>query len=553
MAAAANAAAAAAAAALEAQLQLAALHDHILPMVGFSNVGANPAQRQTNQFTTMTQLINLEMFQQLEFDQVKTIIKRYQTRYPNQNLGMLVQNNLTGIIWYVKDLVRRQQPILPDKVQLQDIVDGHFAYKAYVQNKEKGENMTKLPKYDDKMEFDEWFERVQDVLNMIYGSNLCPISYVVRVDKPDNWDPKVDARTNLKQLMYQLELAGPEFEVDNTEVFKLLKNSVNGTEAASYIEDYTLPQDGRGAMLELRRRFEGPNASDTRCAKALTVLESITYKNEKETPFEVMINKLKKAYVTLKKNNGQEFMDMMKVDALAKHFQYSQNQSITLRIALEQMRLLYRNNYRDAVSYLSSKLSEINAANKSITGNPRRISSSSRNSSTVSVRHASGDLITSWYGVDLTNPTRLFTTEEMRKLGFWGREIMKELRRLSEAGELHNAPTNTGGGGRGYHRGGRSGCGGQGGHGYGRGYYGGRSGRDGGYGRGGYNNNNNSNNSGGNRNNNDRQVNATERSNSTNNNAPESATSNDNIQNNNNHNQQQSSQRGGQNGPAYGS
>lgn len=171
--------AAAAAAALEAQLQLQALVDVILPIVGFSNDGANPNQRQTHQFTTMTQLVTLEMYQYLEFDQVKTLIKRYQTRYPNQNVGVLVHNNLTGLIWHVKDLVQRQLPVVPDEVEPDDIFNGYTSYKSYVTNKEKGENKTKIPKYDDKGEFDEWYERVTDVLNMIYGSNMCPLSYVI--------------------------------------------------------------------------------------------------------------------------------------------------------------------------------------------------------------------------------------------------------------------------------------------------------------------------------------------------------------------------------------
>ena len=106
--------------------------------------------------------------------------------------------------------------------------------------------------------------------------------------------------------MYQLALNGPEFENDNREVFKLLKNAVNGTEALSYIEDFVLAQNGRGAMIELRHRFEGPNAQQSRCAKALAMLESLMYKNERETPFEGMVNKLNKAYQTLKKNGGQE-------------------------------------------------------------------------------------------------------------------------------------------------------------------------------------------------------------------------------------------------------
>lgn len=313
--------------------------------------------------------------------------------------------------------------------------------------------MTKLPKYDDKIEFDEWFERVTDVLNMIYGSNLCPLAYVIRLDQPDGWDPVFDARTDAERLMYQLALDGPEYNNDNHEVFKLLKNAVNGTEALSYVEDFVLAQDGRGAMMELRRRFEGPNADQTRCSKALSMLEAIVYKNERETPFETMINKLNKAYLVLKKNGGQEFTDLMKVDALAKRFANTNNQNLTLKIALEQMKTLYRGNYRDAVSYMSSKIGEINAANRSITGNPRRISQAGATlNNTVALRNRNGDLISSWSGVDLRDPTRRFTTEEMTQLGVRGRGILEDLRRLYRDGGAGNGAG--GRGGRGFGRGG---------------------------------------------------------------------------------------------------
>ena len=62
-------------AALEVQLQLQALNETILPMVGFSKDRANANQRQTNQFTTLTQLVTLKMYQYLEFGQVKQLIK----------------------------------------------------------------------------------------------------------------------------------------------------------------------------------------------------------------------------------------------------------------------------------------------------------------------------------------------------------------------------------------------------------------------------------------------------------------------------------------------
>ena len=538
------AAAAAAAAQLEAQLQLQALHDLILPMVGFSNDGANPNQRQTNRFTTLAQLPNLGLYQYLEFEQVKLLIKRFQTRYPNENIGVLVNNNLTGLIWYVKDLARRGQPILPDEVVPDDIFDGYNAYKSYLSNKEKGDNITKVPKYDDKGEFDEWFERVTDVLNMIYGSYMCPLAYVVRLDQPAGWDPDVDARNDNERLVYQLALNGPEFDNDNQEVFKLLKNAVNGTEAQSYIEDFIVARDGRGAMMELRRRFEGPNANETRCAKALSQLESLVYKNERETPFEGLVNKLNRSYVTLRKYGGQDFTDIMKVDALAKRFVNSSSQNLTLKISLEQMKAMYRGNYREAVAYMSSKIGEINAANKSITGNPRRVSQAT-NESTVSVRDRNGNIFTSFHDVDLRSPTRHFTDDEMTALGFRGRAILEELRRLENERNGHSRGGRGRGGGfgrggGGFGRGGRGRAFGRG-RARGRGY-GGRYG-----GRGNYNNNNNDN---GGHANSDRQVNATDRNNAA---APDAAASAPPSQNQNgNNNQASTSARGNQNGTGYG-
>ena len=537
------AAAAAAAAQLEAQLQLQALHDHILPMVGFSNDGANPNQRQTNRFTTLAQLPNLALYQYLEFEQVKVLIKRFQTRYPNENLGILVNNNLTGLVWYVRDLARRGQMVLPDEVVPDDIFDGYNAYKAYVANKEKGENISKLPKYDDKGEFDEWFERVTDVLNMIYGSYMCPLAYVIRLDQPAGWDPEVDARNDNERLVYQLALNGPEYNNDNQEVFKLLKNAVNGTEAQSYIEDFVVAQDGRGAMMELRRRFEGPNANETRCAKALSQLESLVYKNERETPFEALVNKLNKSYVTLRKYGGQDFTDIMKVDALAKRFINSSSQNLTLKIALEQMKAMYRANYQEAVAYMSSKIGEINAANRSITGNPRRVSQAT-NESTVSVRDRNGNLFTSFNDVNLRSPTRHFTDDEMTALGFRGRAILEELRRIenNRNGHSHGGRGRGGGfgrGGGGYGRGGR-------GRGFGRG-----RGRGRGYGGryGGRGHNDNGNNNGGNNDNNNRQVNAADRNNAP---APDAAASAPSQnQNGNNNNQASTNNRGNQNGTGY--
>jgi hypothetical protein len=127
-------------------------------------------------------------------------------------VGILVQNNLTGLIWYVKDKTRRGLPIDPLAIAINDLKDGHMAYEAYSANRDKGENIKTLEKWTDKHDFDEWDRKVTETLSLIYGRNFAPIAYVIRPDKPAGWDLEVDATTEYEKLMYQLPLAGVAFE-----------------------------------------------------------------------------------------------------------------------------------------------------------------------------------------------------------------------------------------------------------------------------------------------------------------------------------------------------
>ena len=58
---------------------------------------------------------------------------------------------------------------------------------------------------------------------------------------------------------------------------------------------------------------------------------------------------------------------------------------------------MHRANYTDAVAYMSTKIAEINAANKSITGNPRRVSQGTTGNTTP-IRNNNGELITTYAG-----------------------------------------------------------------------------------------------------------------------------------------------------------
>ena len=168
------------------------LRDVVLPLVGLTNTGPM-AGRQTTQFLALHGLTSVNDFVLIEPHQAKDMIKASSTRYPAQAMGILIQNNLTGLIWHVKDMTRRGLPIDANTIVLNDLHRGHMAYEAYVQNRDKGDNIKALEKWCDKYDFDDWDRKVTETLSLVYGCSYCPIAFVIWSDKLAGWDPVNDA------------------------------------------------------------------------------------------------------------------------------------------------------------------------------------------------------------------------------------------------------------------------------------------------------------------------------------------------------------------------
>ncbi len=428
--------------------------DTVLPLCGLNNAGAL-ANGQTTIFIAhhgLTTVVDLNL---IEPTQAKDLVKGFNTRHPAASVGILVQNNLTGLIWFVKDKARRGLPIDPLTITVNDLKDGHLAYEAYSSNRDKGENIKSLEKWTDKHDFDEWDRKVTETLSLVYGRNYCPIAYIIRPDKPAGWDPEVDATTEYEKLMYQLPLAGVAFEQDNERVFSLIQLAVVQTAAETWIFDAAAARNGRAAMEALRLHYEGEAELDVRATKAQQELDTLTYTNERAMTFEAMVTRLNKAYNILKKH-GQDFTDKSKVEQLAKRIKNPSN-NIQITVAVETMRESHKANYTAAVQYITSRKPQINSANENAPGpNPRRISEGNTNNGNATR--------TEFNGVDIRNPFRTFTERELTLLGPRGKAIVEDLKQARR--------NNGGRGGRG--RGGR----GRGHGGYGRGGRGYRYNRD---------------------------------------------------------------------------
>ena len=425
--------------------------DVVLPLCGLLNAGAM-ANRQTTLFIAHHGLTTLDDMNLLQPDQGKELVKQFNQRHTNSSMGILVQNNLTGLIWYVKDKTRRGLPADPHAINVLDLMDCHLAFEAYKANRDKGENIKSLEKWTTNHDFDEWDRKVTETLSLIFGRNFAPIAYIIRPDKPAGWDPAVDATTEYEKLMYQLPLAGVAFEQDNERVFSLIQLAVVQTPAETWIFDAAAARNGRAAMQALRLHYEGEAELDIRATKAQQELDTLVYTNERTMPFETLITRLNKAYNVLKKH-GQEFTDKSKVEQLAKRIKNPTN-NVTITVAVDIMREAHKANYTAAVQFITARMAQINTATINAPGpNPRRISEGNTGNN--------GAPRTEWNGVDIRNPFRTFTEREESLLGARGLAVVEEMKQARR-----NNSGGRGGRGRGRGRGRGHGGYGRGGRGY---------------------------------------------------------------------------------------
>jgi hypothetical protein len=275
-------------------------------------------------------------------------------------MGILVQNNLTGLIWYVRDKARCGLPIDPNNIVVYDLHCGHVACKANVQNQDKGENIKALEKWCNKFDFYDWDRKVTETLSLIYGCNYCSIVYVIHPDKLVGWDPVTDAVNDYKRLIYQLSLEGIVFEQDNETVFSLIQFAVVHTQAETWFYNHVPGRVGHGAMRALHNHYEGEVELDVQVSNAQQTLDTLVYTNKRIMTFEVMITKLNKAYYALTQQ-GQEFTEKSKVKLLAKHIK-NPTKDVQIMVAIETMHEAHNSNYMAAMQFVTARMAQMNSA-----------------------------------------------------------------------------------------------------------------------------------------------------------------------------------------------
>ena len=458
---------------MAANAAMLAVRNGPLARAGLINTGP-AADRETTRFINVHGITSIRSFAQLKPDQLGSVIKAYNNGLPAGMLPLSIvkQNGIVGIMCTTMDLTRKGQPLDVDDFDEDALQKGLVEYEDYKRKKEATPNM-KLPKFSEDADFDEWYSKFQAFLASQMSSKYTGLDYVTRPDMGAGYDPATDAQNAHEELIQSIVLQGTEFDIDNSAAFPFLQNATLNTPAWNHVETHEATRDTHAAMDDIRNHYLSEGFNHKKMASASSTLKTLKYSGERHGKFETHCNSMVKAY-NVQAKQGQTYLDDIKVKHLYDSIQVANNTEVHMAKAL--MLQQYKNNFKDACTYMTTRMSEIFPPDSNSNRMSRKISQASRVSTTVNGRHIP-DIFNVpddvWYGLDRFNRNKITRLRKENGRGGRGGRGRGGNRggRGGRGGRYQNNRDNYnsyGGRGRGFGRGG-----------YGRGY--GGNGRGGGY------------------------------------------------------------------------
>lgn len=357
-------------------------------------------------------------------------------------IGTVLIKRLQGLVWWVRDRQKRDLPLDPaefdDAAMRQAIemrqVRKELRDKTEPEVKELG---TFNPDY-----FESYEDAFINFLARTTGVQGEPLRYVVRDDTPP-----AEFANDEQRRMYQLALDGRAFELDNTIVFQKLKAFLLDTPGWAWIESFDASENGRAAFMAWRDHYNGQGQLSKRTQLAKAKLKNLYYKNERSMSFERYSEELSKIYQTLDKDVDERLSDRQKVEHLLAGIR---TEDAELRAAKTVIRSQHPNNFTDACAFFSSevarlhgvaqlegmerrgkrKISALDTSGRGGRGRGRFGGRGGRGGRGRGGRGGGGGggNRTEINGVDVSNPTRDFSTEEWNALGADGWRYVQSAR-----------------------------------------------------------------------------------------------------------------------------
>ena len=412
--------------------------------------GANANEIQV--LENIERLNSLHAFGRMSKDDVTSLASRLEKRPGPNNISLptSVVKNLQGLCFWASKARRQRRDITAadfDQVVLSDALD-EMEIKA-----ETDKAPEIKPEILKEEIWEDWSREFPTYLSHIIGKQQAPLDYVIRPEI----QPGHVFQTLREQELYTYPLTGPFFHEDNKAVYRLLSDRVRD-QPATWIQPYQASQNGRAAWLALVAHYDGGGQKEKRINKAEAILSSVFYHNERAFSFDAYSTKLLRAFRTLEETPNRR-SNANQVKILLDNIRIATAEFAVIK---STVRSNYRSNLDDAIAYISREVSELypNVIGGSGTrpGTRHRFisethtgeqSPASRPRNFAGLQQHNG--IFTFYGVDVTDVSRRFTSQEMATLGPAGQAyIHQERARLRSSGDRGGRG---GGRGRGYGRG----------------------------------------------------------------------------------------------------
>ena len=275
--------------------------------------------------------------------------------------------------------------------------------------------------------------------------------------RPADANP-AEAPDEYTRVMWAASFHTQQYREDNREVYHLFKDLVTKTEGATWFEKVK-DGDGRAAHLLLREHYVGEAHDMRRAAAANAKLETLFWKSEASFSFEKYLTRLNEAFKELE-DAGQALWETQKVNHLLKGIQ---NDDIQVQTTIGIVRNSFLSDFDAACLTLSRTVSsrfasvESNRQKRRIGAVETRSGGNRGGRGRGRGRHSGGRgggrdnnrMKVIMNGVDVTDVSRNFTSDEWDKLRACGGHTYVAQRREYVSGRHGGRNDNRGGRGRG--------------------------------------------------------------------------------------------------------
>lgn len=358
-----------------------------------------------------------------------------------------VLKNIQALCFWAREKVRKGEDLVGD-----DFTDDVLiATKEAMRIREEGQTEAPSikPEKFDPDKWNSWSRQFVTYLSHVTGQQFAPLDYVLRQEPAPQ---PLEEMTQRDRSLYSYPLQGRHFNMDNMTAYRLLSDLVNGTSGYTWISNFDRAQDGRAAWQALVEHYEGGGQREKRMSAAVATIKALHYKNESIFSFEDFSRKLIQAYRDLQ-GTDEEMNDFNKVKTLLEKVQVNLPRA---EVAKAHVRQHFRQDVHGAIEYLGTEFADMFAdaisfkrARSRTVSAVERPTQRNRPNESEPQRDVSG--ITTFFGVDVTDVGRTFTSQEMTNLGPRGQAyVFQERERLGIARSTRGSRGNRGrGGGRG--------------------------------------------------------------------------------------------------------